>query len=61
MTASELAIELGKLARSLESAVLLSSSRAEHVRVTAHALQARALEREATGLAILEASLAPVS
>lgn len=61
MTASELAQQLASLAQSLEDSVPLATNRAEHVRVTAHALTARALEREAIGLALLEAALAPVS
>jgi len=43
MTPSELIEAADRLARSLESAVALSTTRIEHIRVTGHALEARRL------------------
>lgn len=43
MTPSELAAAADALARSLEAAVSLATTRIEHIRVTGHALEARRL------------------
>lgn len=45
MSREEFALQLERLATDLERAVPLASTRAEHIRVSAAALQARALAR----------------